>query len=63
VLKKQGLLQKEIAKEIGRNASVVCRELQRNCNKRIEVQYINYWIGFSIVFFKFDTFIFKYLAL
>lgn len=34
VLKKQGFSQKEIAKEIGKNASVVCRELQRNCDKR-----------------------------
>jgi len=34
VLKKQGIAQNKIAAEVGRCASVVCREIQRNCDKR-----------------------------
>jgi IS30 family transposase len=34
VLKNQGFAQKMIAEQIGKNASVVCRELQRNCDNR-----------------------------
>ena len=34
VMKKQGYKQNEIAKAIGKNKSVVCRELKRNCDKR-----------------------------
>jgi len=34
VLKNQGFAQKTIAEQIGKNASAVCRELQKNCANR-----------------------------